>query len=145
MRTGVLVVLAAMMGASMALGGSNERAEFTTNVFDLQFFATPYERSARLGGAYMGDRGSATSVCLNPAALTTLHGPNARGYWAFNRLDGEGGVGGPGVRGPGENETIIARLSDGGLYFASGIASVPGTFGVGGDVFGSDYIAYFVA
>ena len=129
-----LILLASLPGIASAASGDRDRVGFTILMMDKQFFTTPYERAATVGGAYMGQEGSADAVIKNPAGLGRLAAPEAMTYWVFSSYGGNGGA-----NGPNSNEAIRGQLSDEGGYFAMPIPSVPVVIGVGADYLASSF------
>ncbi len=126
----VLVGLA-ISGATVAWG-DDSRVGLLVRTFDQQYFTTPFERAAILGGAYMGDLGSAASTIRNPAALANVCGPDALGYWVADSTKGEASLT------PTRDEThqrTRAFLSDQGAYVAMPLGGLPVSAGFGGNYF----------
>lgn len=129
-----VMLLASPPAVATAASGDRDRVGFTILMMDKQFFTTPYERAATLGGAYMGQEGSADAVIKNPAGLGRLAVPEVKTYWVFSSYGGNGGA-----NGPSSSETIRGQLSDEGGYLAMPIPSVPLVVGLGGDYLATSF------
>ncbi len=129
-----VILVASLPTVALAAHGDRDRVGFTILMMDKQFFATPLERSAALGGAYMGQDGSADAVIKNPAALGGLITPEATAYWIFSSYEGNGGA-----NGPNSSEIIRGQLSDEGGYAAIPISSLPLVIGLGADYLATSF------
>ena len=110
------------------------RTGFTIQMVDLQYFTTPYEQSAQLGGAYMGRFTGAEGVIKNPAALGLVQTNCFSAYSMTDTYKGDGGV-----NGPSSSEAITAHLFDGGGFAAAPIPGIPLTAAIGADYFSTDF------
>ena len=125
----------AMAGATTARGGDS-RVGLLVRTIDQQYFTTPFERAAILGGAYMGDLGSAASTIRNPAALAAVCGPDALGYWVADSIKGEASL----TPTPGDaTQRTRAFLSDQGAYVAMPLGGLPISAGFGGNYFSTGF------
>jgi len=138
------ILLAGGMVSAVLLGGLPQSAQAQTahrvgmlvRTIDQQFFTTPYERSAALGGAYMGAPGSAASVIRNPAALTSICATDIEGYWVTESFAGEVGI----TETPSDTaQDTNGFLNDEGVYVGLPLGDFPVSFGVGGDYFSTSF------
>ncbi|MGV8120778.1 MAG: hypothetical protein AB2L14_13550 [Candidatus Xenobiia bacterium LiM19] len=130
----ILSLFAVMILYSPSSAGDGERTAFTIMSIDNQFFTTPYERTAILGGAYMGREGSPASVILNPAALHSLRKADAMVTWTQKNYKGTGGA-----AGKNNDEDISAQLSDTGLYVALPLGDHGSVMAFGADMFDTSF------
>ena len=127
-----LFIIAALNSPSSA--GDGERTAFTIMSIENQYFTTPYERMAILGGAYMGTEGTPASVILNPAALHSIRKADAMVTWTQKNYKGTGGA-----AGRDKDEDISAQLSDTGLYMALPLGGHGSVMAFGADMFDTSF------
>ena len=132
MYWGAVLWLSAML--SVATAGEKERVGFTIMTMNQQFFTTPYEQSGKLGGSYMGAKGTAASTVKNPAALGGLSMPMNEIYWLYGKNEGEGGG-----TSQTESESITGWISDEGIYQVIPLKQWRAAIGFGGDYLATDY------
>ncbi|MDY0166176.1 MAG: outer membrane beta-barrel protein [Thermoguttaceae bacterium] len=135
-RCALLALVGLVLSGVTAARGGDRRTGLLVRTIDLQYFTTPYERATVLGGAYMGDLGSAASTIRNPAALANLCGPDVLGYWTTDSTEGVASLTPPPV---GANQQTTAFLSDEGIYVAVPLDDFPISAGFGGDYFETNY------
>ncbi len=129
------VVLAALAGiATERQSVAADVNAFQTHLLDLQFFTRPYERSANLGGAYMGAPPSAAAALQNPGALGFIKGADLLTYWTFDYTHGQGDGRNPRTR---QSEKPISRISDVGAFGAFRLRELPGVVAMGFDAMGN--------
>lgn len=125
------------------MAGEKEGVAFVIMSIDHHFFTTPYERTAIMGGAYMGREGSPASVVLNPAALYSIKRPDAMATWTQCNWKGDGGAIGR-TSTQAVTESVNAQLTDTGIYVALPLGAQGGVLAIGADSFNTTYSAWSV-
>jgi len=127
-----LLILVLLHSPSHA--GDGERTAYTIMSIDNQFFTTPYERTAIMGGAYMGREGTPASVILNPAALYSIKKVDAMVTFTQKNFKGIGGT-----ASRNNDEAISAQLCDTGLYIALPLGTHSSVMAFGADIFDTTF------